>query len=230
MEHGICPEMEYMYGGFNTGTSELEVPLENCDTHPLPTRPEHVLPARRTETMARVVSNESPLLRWTVVKIGYVEHSRQNEPLVRDRLLRQRVALPADSAQDGHAPEAGLLFTAINTTIADIVRNPLGYAGRNVAVRSTVEEIYSPWSIRMDEKQMFVAGIDNDILVVSLEPLALLGFDRAWKGNRVRVTGTVRILQAGDFQHEYLGGIDPQIASRFVGKPAIIARSIEYAE
>ncbi|MEC4723188.1 hypothetical protein RY831_28930 [Noviherbaspirillum sp. CPCC 100848] len=120
--------------------------------------------------------------------------------------------------------------TAINTTVADIARNPRGYEGRNVAVNSKVEEIYSPWSIRLDEQQLFAGGIDNDILVVSNEPLALLGFDRAWRDRTVKVTGTVRILQAEDFRHEASRDSGTGLAERYTGKPAIIAASIVLIE
>lgn len=116
--------------------------------------------------------------------------------------------------------------TAINTTVADIARNPQGYEGRNIAVNSKVEEIYSPWSFRLDEQQLFAGGIDSDILVVSNEPLALLGFDRAWRDRTVRVIGTVRILQPEDFQHEAFRNPETGLAARYTGKPAIIAASI----
>lgn len=120
--------------------------------------------------------------------------------------------------------------TAINTTVADIARNPRGYEGRNVAVASKVEEIYSSWSIRLDEQLLFSGGIDNDILVVSSEPLALLGFDRAWRNRTVRVTGTVRILQTEDFRHEAFRDSGAGLAERYTGKPAIIAASIALIE
>jgi hypothetical protein len=134
----------------------------------------------------------------------------------------------ASSAQLGLAPNT--VATAINTTVADIVRNPEGYDGRNVAVASEVEEIYSPWSIRLDERQLFAGGIDNDILVVAIEPLAFAGFQQAWKGKEVHVIGTVRILEGDDFRREYGRGIDDELFLKFAGKPVIIAQSIKPIE
>lgn len=131
----------------------------------------------------------------------------------------------AAGIEQGLAPHT--IATAINTTVADIARNPIGYDGRNVAVVSTVDEIYSPWSIRLDERQLFAAGVDNDLLVVAVKPLAFVGFREAWKGRKVHVTGTVRILKEEDVRSEFRHGVDDNLLRKFAGKPVIIAKTIK---
>lgn len=124
--------------------------------------------------------------------------------------------LAADSAVPG-----------IDTTVADIMQRPDLHAGRTVSIVSAVEEIFTPWSFKVDEQQAAAGGVDNDMLVVGAIPLASWGFDDSWLDAKVKVTGTVRILQAEDFRREYGRGVDDLIFRRFEGKPVIVARSIE---
>lgn len=130
----------------------------------------------------------------------------------------------------GPAGEQGVVrpqaSPAINATIAEIMDRPNDYAGRNVTVTSEVEEVFTPWSIQLDEDRVLSGGIDNDMLVVGMHPLVSLGFDPSWKNRQVRVTGTVRILQAADFRREYGRGVDDKLFRRFEGKPALIATSM----
>lgn len=116
---------------------------------------------------------------------------------------------------------------AINATIAEIMARPQDYAGRNVTVTSEVEEVFTPWSIKLDEDRVLSGGIDNDMLVVGMHPLVSLGFDPSWVNRQVRVTGTVRVLQADDFRKEYGRGAEDKMFRRFEGKPALIATSME---
>ena len=130
----------------------------------------------------------------------------------------------------GQGASAAPATAAIETTIADIMRRPLDYKGRDVVVASEVEEIYTTWSFKLDEKTMFKGGIDNDLLVVAMEPLATMGFTKEWLNKKVAVTGTVRILMAADFRREYGRGVDDRLFRAFEGKPALIATSIRLLE
>lgn len=120
---------------------------------------------------------------------------------------------------------------AIQTTVGDIQVRPQMYANRNVMVTSIVEEVYTPWSIRLDDDSLLAGGIDNDLLVVGAEPLATMGFDPSWvKKGKVQIVGTVRILQAADFRREYGRGVDDKLFRRYEGKPALIAISMKRVE
>lgn len=120
---------------------------------------------------------------------------------------------------------------AIETTVGEIRVRPQMYANRNVTVTSAVEEVFTPWSLKLDDDSLLAGGIDNDLLVVSAEPLATMGFDPSWvKKGKVSVTGTVRILQAADFRREYGRGVDDKLFRRYEGKPALIAISMKRIE
>jgi hypothetical protein len=126
-------------------------------------------------------------------------------------------------AQGTRPPQAS---AAINVTVAEIMARPQDYVGRNVTVTSEVEEVFTPWSFKLDEDRVLSGGIDNDMLVIGMHPLASMGFDPSWRDRKVRVTGTVRVLQAQDFRREYGRGVDDALFRRFEGKPAIIAASM----
>lgn len=134
------------------------------------------------------------------------------------------VVLPGKAGPTGsqgiNRPQAS---PAINATVAEIMARPQDYAGRNVTVTSKVEEVFTPWSFKLDENRALSGGVDNDMLVVGMRPLVSLGFDPSWKDHQVRVTGTVRVLQAEDFRREYGRGVEDRLFRRFEGKPAIIA-------
>ena len=117
----------------------------------------------------------------------------------------------------------------IDTTVADIMKKPDLYVGRIVSVVSDVDEIFTAWSFKMDEQQGLSAGIDNDLLVVGAIPLTSWGFDESWKGEKIKVTGTIRILQPEDFRREYGRGVDDKLFRRYVGKPTLVARTVEKA-
>lgn len=153
------------------------------------------------------------------------------------------ISFPASAAAQAAAPEAGArpvvapgdagsgtavrpASPAIDLTPAEIASRGALYAGRKVTVASTVEEFLTPWAMLLDEDQVLAGGIDNDMLVIGAEPLLALGVDRSWLNREVRVTGTVRILQAEDFRREYGRGVDDRLFRRFEGKPALIAASV----
>jgi hypothetical protein len=117
----------------------------------------------------------------------------------------------------------------VDTTIADIMNRPELYIGKNVSVVSSVEEIFTPWSFKLDERQVATGGIDNDMLVIGAVPLTSFEVDPSWLNKQVNVIGTVRVLQAADFRREYGRGVDDLLFRRFEGKPAIIAQSVKKA-
>jgi len=116
----------------------------------------------------------------------------------------------------------------IDTTVADIMKRPDLYAGRVVTIVSEVDEIFTGWAFKLDDSQA-PGGIDNDLLVVGAIPLAGWGFDESWKGKKVKVTGTIRILQPEDIQREYGRGVDDKLFRRYVDKPTLVARTVEKA-
>ena len=221
-------EMALPRGGISAGKDPLKA-LPNEFTLSLqPAYLEQVEVARFSGERAKAGMEDDAVSGAMTDVITLVKHSHQDDSLVQNINTRQRMQLPGDLDRNAELLEPRIRATAINTTVADIVRNPVGYEGRNVAVNSTLEEIYSPTLIRIDEDQFFVAGIDNDILVVTAEPLALPGAEHAWRGMRVRVIGTVRVLREDDSRHGHAGNsIFQEVAKQFVGKPIIVAKGLE---
>lgn len=118
----------------------------------------------------------------------------------------------------------------METSVADIMKNPARHANRNVSVSSIVGQVHSPWSFQLDERSLTSGGVDNDLLVIAAEPLATMGFKPEWRNRKIVATGTVRIVQAADFRRDYGRGVDDELFRRFEGKPALVASSLRLAE
>lgn len=102
-----------------------------------------------------------------------------------------------------------------------MIANPQAYAGKVVTVASRVEEVFTPWAFKLE---------DSDFLVIGANPTQTFNLDTTGVKTEVRVTGTVRILQADDFQREYGRGVDDLLFRRFEGKPALIAHLCRRAD
>lgn len=129
-----------------------------------------------------------------------------------------------EQRQDGTAGSPA--SPAINVTVAEIMERPGDYVGKNVTVTSEVQEVFTPWALKLDEDQLTAGGIDSDLLVISKEPLVTMGFKQSWIDRQVSITGTVRMLQAEDFRREYGRGVDDRMFRRYEGRPALVARSM----
>lgn len=123
----------------------------------------------------------------------------------------------------GPSPRAS---AALDIPVAELMRRPDAYVGRNVTVTSEVDEVFTPWTVKLDEDQLLAGGVDNDILVISALPLVAQGFDPSLRNKKVRATGTVRVLQAADFLREYGRGMTTELIRQYEGKPALIATSL----
>lgn len=131
-------------------------------------------------------------------------------------------AAPNDRQKRGDNPPLQL-------SVGTITGNPAQFAGKRITLTAAVDEVFTPWSFKLDDDQLSAGGLDNDLLVVGKVPVASWGFDKSWAKQEVRVTGTVRILQADDFRREYGRGVDDKLFRQFEGKPALIADSVEKA-
>lgn len=141
-----------------------------------------------------------------------------------------RPVIPPGKAGPPKAQGPAPASPAIKATVAEIMSRPKDYAGRNVTITSEVEEVFTPWSLKLDEKQPLAGGIDNDLLIVSAEPLVTMGFNPSWLHQKVSVTGTIRMLQAEDFRREYGRALDDKLFRRYEGKPTLIATSMKIAQ
>ncbi len=137
----------------------------------------------------------------------------------KDRAV-DRPVIPATTAGAAATEGPASAPAAAAVDIAQIVANPAAYAGKVVTVSSRVDEVFTPWAFKLE---------GNDFLVIGATPAQTFNLDPNGAKTAVRITGTVRILQAADFQREYGRGVDDLLFRRFEGKPALIAQSVQKA-
>ncbi len=114
-------------------------------------------------------------------------------------------------------------------TIADITGNPGGYLGKQLTVQGEVEEVVHPKVFSLDEDALLAAGIDNDLLVISIvqgEPVVT----ETNEGEAFMVTGTVRQFITAEIEREYGLGLSPELVVNYEGRPVIIADAITPAQ
>lgn len=110
------------------------------------------------------------------------------------------------------------------------MQRPYAYIGKQVRLSSKVEEVLTPWVLRLGEDPPLANLPNPNLLLVAAEPLVTMGFKSGWQDKTVNVVGTVRMLQAADIQREYGRGVDDRLFRRYEGKPVFVATCIELAQ
>lgn len=171
----------------------------------------------------------SSLLAAAIVLLPAVHAPAVAQTSVPDETSRP-ILVPGRVGPQGAQGPKEAAAPILETTVADIMEAPARHANRNVRVQSIVKEVFTPWAFELDDRAPLRGGIDNDLLVVSAEPLAAMGFQPEWRNRKVVAEGTIRILQAADFRREYGRGVDDRLFRTYEGKPALIATSLRLAE
>jgi hypothetical protein len=78
----------------------------------------------------------------------------------------------------------------------------------------------------LDEEAVLAGGIDNDLLLIGAQQ-NLAGIDDQIVGDRVRVSGTVRMLNIADVENEIGYDLDDNLFADWDGKPVLIAAAVE---
>ncbi|MDP9314534.1 MAG: hypothetical protein M3R24_27260 [Chloroflexota bacterium] len=136
-------------------------------------------------------------------------------------------ALAAETPDPAAMREAAL--TEGNITVAEITSNLSEFVGREVAVTSDVEEVIGPTAFSLDEDAAFAGGIDNDLLVVSANQNPAVAFTDV-DDRTVMVRGTVRAFDLAAFENELGYDLDDALYADWVGRPAIVATTVEPLE
>jgi hypothetical protein len=138
------------------------------------------------------------------------------------------LAYGCDTSRAGDENAAALEGTA---RVADIQDHPDTYAGQTVTVVADVEEVHSPRAFSLDEDSPAAGGIDNDLMVLSPQSGSLGDIDDQWLNNKVRVTGTVGLVNIVEIERELGWDLSPELEVE-VGKAkaVIIARTVERVE
>jgi hypothetical protein len=115
--------------------------------------------------------------------------------------------------------------------VADIQDHPDTYAGQTVTVVADVEEVHSARAFSLDEDSPAAGGVDNDLIVLSPQAGSLTDIDDQWLNNKVRVTGTVGVVNIVEIEREIGWDLTPELEVE-VGKAkaVIIAKSVERIE
>jgi hypothetical protein len=113
------------------------------------------------------------------------------------------------------------------TRVADIVSQPERFTGRTVTVEADVDKVLSPFAFTLDEDSPLAGGIDRDLIVAYPRSLALEPLDGSWRGNKVRVRGTMRRMTVAEFERELGRDLQPALEVEFMKQPVLVARSVE---
>lgn len=134
------------------------------------------------------------------------------------------IGLGCDISKADDAPEG-------TVRVADIQDDPSKFVGQTVTVVADVEEVHSPRAFSLDEDSPAAGGIDNDLMVLSPQSGNLRDIDDQWLNNKVRVTGTVGLVNVVEIEREIGWDLTPELEAE-VGraKAVIIARTVERVE
>lgn len=130
----------------------------------------------------------------------------------------------------GQSPAVRFDSTPLMARIYEVVQRPDAYIGKQVRLSSKVEEVLTPWVLRLGEDPPLANLPNPNLLLIAAEPLVTMGFKSGWQHKTVNVVGTVRILQAADFLREYGRGVDDRLFRRYEGQPVFVATFIELAQ
>lgn len=122
-------------------------------------------------------------------------------------------------------PVTDTTATAGGVTVAQIMENPALYENRKATVVGEVEEVYSPYSFKLDEDDPLAGGIDQDLLVVGV-PGTAWAFD-GWREANVRVNGTIRTFNVATFRDTYDYDFAPEAFTAWEGRPVMVADTVE---
>ena len=115
-----------------------------------------------------------------------------------------------------------------NVTVADITGDTAAYLGKRVVVRGDVEAVIGANAFSIDEDALLDGGIDNDLLVVSMqEGLPLI--NEALGDANVTVLGTVRNFDLVAVEEELGYDLQDDLYTDWAGRPAVVASSIQAA-
>jgi predicted small secreted protein len=113
-------------------------------------------------------------------------------------------------------------------TVGRIVGDLENYAGKTVTVVADVQEVLGPRAFTLDEDDVLAGGIDNDMMVLSPQAANLRAIENDWAKNKVRVTGTVRAVQARELETEVGWKLDRRVTGEFKNvKAVLVASSVE---
>jgi hypothetical protein len=126
------------------------------------------------------------------------------------------------------APE--WLAAGATNRVAEITGAPNSFIGKTVTVVAEVDEVYGPRAFTLgggDEGPSLAKDARKDLLTLVPKVGGLPNVDAQWKDGRARVTGVVQRMAVNDVEREIGWELPANLKSRFMGRPVLIARSVE---
>jgi hypothetical protein len=137
-------------------------------------------------------------------------------------------SLAAPSPSASPAPE--WLASGATHRVAEITSAPKAFIGKTVTVVAEVEDIYDPRAFTLsgeDGNSSGVKGAGKDLLTLIPKVGGFPTVEPQWKGSKARVTGVVQRMEPKYIEREIGWPMPSSLESKFRGRPALLARSVE---
>jgi hypothetical protein len=131
--------------------------------------------------------------------------------------------------------------TGATHRVTDLVGSPQKLIGKSVTVVANVEEVYGARAFKLTEEAPAATdhadgssrnpdvpkNSDDGLLTLIPKVGSFPSADASWTGGKARVTGVVEEMEVKDIEREVGWELEPELKSKFKGKPVLVARSIE---
>lgn len=122
----------------------------------------------------------------------------------------------------------GWLTDGATNRVEEITGDPNAFIGKTVTVVAEVDDVHGPRAFTLDaEGPTPTQGASKDLLILVPKVGGFPKLDDQWKDGKARVTGVVQRMVVKDVEREIGWELPANLKSRFMGKPVLIARSVE---
>jgi hypothetical protein len=127
------------------------------------------------------------------------------------------------------SPSAPEWLTAGATNrVEEITGAPNAFIGKTVTVVAEVDDVYGPRAFTLDaEGPPPTKGARKDLLALVPKVGGFPKVDAQWEDGKARVTGVVHRMVVKDVEREIGWELPANLKSSFMGRPVLIARSVE---
>jgi hypothetical protein len=145
-------------------------------------------------------------------------------PMITPEMSPSPATSPAPPAPP--APPAWLADGATHS-VAGITSAPKALIGKTVTVVAEVEEVYDSRAFELDGGASLTGGVNQDLLALIPKVGGFPIIDEQWKNSRARVTGVLHWMAPKSVEREIGWELPRSLETKFKGRPALIARSVE---
>jgi len=133
---------------------------------------------------------------------------------------------PPITHQSPSAPE--WLTAGATNRVEEITGATNAFIGKTVTVVAEVDDVYGPRAFTLDaEGPPPTKGASKDLLTLVPKVGGFPIVDAQWEDGKARVTGVVQRMIVKEVEREIGWELPANLKSSFMGKPVLIARSVE---